>query len=67
MLHYISGKILSRELKEMEINHLVTRTVLDIKPITVEYQLTEYGQTLKPVIEKLADWGINHRRKIAEG
>ncbi len=60
----ISGKMLSRELKDMELNHLVKRTVLDTTPVTVQYKLTEYGQSLKPVIENLAEWGLKHRVKI---
>lgn len=60
----ISGKMLSRELKNLEENQLVTRTVLSTQPITVEYKLTEYGHTLKEVIDSLAKWGQKHRNKI---
>lgn len=60
----ISGKMLSRELKEMEVNKLVKRTVLETQPVTVMYQLTEYGQKLKAVIDQLAAWGMEHRREI---
>lgn len=60
----VSGKMLSRELKDMELNQLIKRTVLDKKPITVEYELTEYGENLKSVIDNLASWGIAHRKKI---
>lgn len=60
----ISSKMLSSELKDLEMNHLITRTVLNTQPISVEYELTEYGRTLKKVIEHLADWGIEHRKKI---
>ena len=60
----ISAKMLSSELKDLEINQLVTRTVLSTQPITVEYQLTDYGQTLKKIIEHLAEWGIQHRKQI---
>lgn len=60
----ISGKMLSRELKNMEVNKLVKRTVLETQPITVEYSLTDYGQKLKDVIESLAVWGKEHRKKI---
>ncbi len=60
----ISAKMLSSELKDLEINQLVTRTVLDTQPISVIYELTDYGYTLKKVIENLADWGISHRKKI---
>lgn len=60
----ISGKMLSRELKDLEINELVTRTVLSTQPITVEYELTGYGRTLEKVINELVNWGLEHRRKI---
>ncbi len=60
----ISGKMLSRELKEMEINKLVKRTVLDTQPVIVQYELTEYGQKLKIVIDHLATWGLEHRKEI---
>lgn len=60
----ISGKMLSRELKNLEENQLITRTVLDTKPVTVEYKLTEYGHTLKKVIDSLAEWGFKHRKVI---
>ncbi len=60
----ITGKMLSKELKELEINELVTRTVLDTKPVTVEYQLTSYGETLETVIQELVNWGAKHRKRI---
>jgi DNA-binding HxlR family transcriptional regulator len=60
----ISNKMLSKELKELEINKLIRRTVLDTQPISVQYQLTEYGITLKTIINNLAQWGIEHRKVI---
>ncbi len=60
----ISGKMLSRELKDMEQHKLVQRTVLDTQPVTVEYELTAYGRKLKAVIMKLAEWGAEHRQVI---
>lgn len=63
-VHGISGKMLSRELKELEMNQLIERTVITSQPIIVQYALTEYGETLKPVIGMLADWGLEHRRTI---
>ncbi|MNY45008.1 putative HTH-type transcriptional regulator YtcD [compost metagenome] len=56
--------MLSSELKDLEVNQLVKRTVLNTQPISVEYELTEYGYTLKKVIENLADWGVQHRKTI---
>ncbi|WP_442591058.1 winged helix-turn-helix transcriptional regulator [Pedobacter sp. AW31-3R] len=60
----ISNKMLSKELKELEINKLIKRTVLATQPIAVQYQLTEYGITLKTIINNLAEWGIEHRKVI---
>ncbi|WMI65690.1 helix-turn-helix domain-containing protein [Aestuariibaculum sp. YM273] len=64
----ISGKMLSRELKELEMNKMIERTILDTKPVGVEYSLTDLGKSLKSVIDILADWGIAYReeRKLIE-
>jgi len=60
----IGSKMLSKELQDLEMNHLVNRTVMDTKPITVEYSITEYGKTLAPVIDALAKWGIDYRESV---
>jgi DNA-binding HxlR family transcriptional regulator len=60
----ISNKMLSKELKELETNKLIQRTVLDTHPVTVQYELTKHGQTLKTIINNLTDWGIQHRKEI---
>ncbi|WP_370897231.1 winged helix-turn-helix transcriptional regulator [Chryseobacterium gossypii] len=60
----ISNKMLSKELKDLEMNRLIRRTVLDTQPVTVLYQLTEYGKTLQTIIDNLADWGTEHRKVI---
>ncbi|WP_300485056.1 helix-turn-helix domain-containing protein [Flavobacterium sp.] len=60
----ISAKMLSKELKELEINELVTRTIQDTRPITVTYALTDYGKSVIPVIEALVQWGFDHRMMI---
>ena len=62
----ISNKMLSKELKELEFNQLVTRTVLDTHPVSIHYRLTEHGMTLRTIIENLTEWGISHRKKIIE-
>ncbi|WPV67009.1 MULTISPECIES: helix-turn-helix domain-containing protein [unclassified Chitinophaga] len=56
--------MLSKELKELEINELVKRTIFNTQPIMVQYELTEHGNTLQTTISNLADWGIVHRKKI---
>lgn len=60
----ITPRILSKELKEMEMNGLVKREVCDTRPITVEYSLTKYSKTLKDVLDAMHDWGVKHRKKI---
>lgn len=60
----IGAKMLSQELRDLELNELVSRTVYDTKPVTVEYELTAYGETLQSIIGELAKWGEQHRRRI---
>lgn len=60
----ITPRMLSRELQDLEMNRLVDRTVLHTKPISVEYAMSEYGQSLGSVIMALKEWGENHRRII---
>lgn len=60
----ISPRILSKELQELEMNGLVSRTVCDTKPVTVEYALTSYSETLSDVLNAMNKWGQQHRLKI---
>jgi DNA-binding HxlR family transcriptional regulator len=58
----IGAKMLSQELRELELNGLVKRTIMDTRPITVEYELTAYGATLKDIISSMESWGRKHRK-----
>lgn len=61
----ISAKMLSSELKKLEVNQLVERTVFaDQTPVIVEYLPTEYSESLKDIITALAQWGAKHKKKI---
>ncbi|MFC4209764.1 winged helix-turn-helix transcriptional regulator [Pedobacter lithocola] len=61
----ISAKMLSVELKKLEINQLAERKVsADQIPVIVEYLPTEYSESLKDIITVLAHWGTNHKKKI---
>lgn len=62
----ITDKMLSKELRDLEANQLVKRTVFDSVPVIVEYSMTEYGKSLEKVISELRDWGTQHRKKIME-
>jgi DNA-binding HxlR family transcriptional regulator len=63
----ITARMLSKELKELEVNELVSRVVYATAPVTVEYSLTEYGKSLKPVVLALYTWGERHRQRIIKG
>ncbi len=60
----ITARMLSKELKELEDNELITRTVYDTKPVTVEYELTPYGKSLDKVLMEMKTWGEQHRKRI---
>ena len=60
----IGAKMLSKELQDLEMNHLIRRTVLNTKPLTVEYELTDCGKTLGPIIDEIAKWGITYRSTL---
>ena len=61
----ISARVLSSELKDLELNGLISRVVLaDQKPVVTEYVPTDYTRTLRDVISALADWGEKHKKKI---
>lgn len=57
----IAPKVLSKELKDLEMNNMLVRTVCDTKPITVEYELTELGKSFNKIIEAMGQWGVTYR------
>lgn len=60
----ISGKMLSKELSDMEMNHLITRIVHNSRPVMVEYKATPYAERFIPIAEHLVKWGMDHRQFI---
>jgi DNA-binding HxlR family transcriptional regulator len=62
----IGTKMLSKELQDLEMNNLVSRTVMNTKPITVAYSITQNGKTLSSLIDELAKWGIEYRKSVYE-
>lgn len=65
-VHGISQKVLTAHLREMESDGLVNRKIYAQIPPRVEYSLTETGWSLKPVLDKMADWGKDYRAKISK-
>lgn len=56
----ITQRMLTMQLREMEADGLVRRTVYPVVPPKVEYTLTEFGQTLLPVIAVMHEWGVEY-------
>lgn len=63
----ISARVLSNELKDLEINGFLKRNVYADAPVTIEYELTPYSDTLKDVLSALSEWGKMHRENIKNG
>lgn len=63
-LENITPKILSKELKELELNGFVERKVFNTTPVTVTYELTPYSRSLDKITNELRDWGLQHRKHI---
>ena len=60
----ISAKVLSYELKELELNGFVKRTVFTSTPVVVEYELTDYADTLDDILKTLSEWGAMHKENV---
>ncbi|WP_262151883.1 winged helix-turn-helix transcriptional regulator [Chryseobacterium foetidum] len=60
----ISARVLSSELKELELNGFIIKKVESGFPVTIEYELLPYSQTLEEVVGAMTKWGMQHREKI---
>jgi DNA-binding HxlR family transcriptional regulator len=60
----ITDKMLSKELKALEVNKLIKREVYDTFPPTVEYSITKHGKSLEKLLDELYNWGLEHRREV---
>lgn len=59
-LHGITQKMLTQQLRELEQDGIVSRYVYQQVPPKVEYSLTNMGQTLKPILDSMHEWGIKY-------
>lgn len=64
LIEGISAKVLSAELKDLELNGFVRRNVFTGTPVVVEYELSEYAETLSEVLLALSEWGAMHKEKV---
>jgi len=60
----ITPRMLSKELKELEMNSIVVRKVYKQTPVLIKYQLTESGKSLVNLIDTMIDWGLTHRSNV---
>ena len=59
-----SERMLSRSLRELETDGVVTRTVVPVgKVITTQYAISDYGRRLVPVLDAMGEWGLQHQRR----
>lgn len=60
----ITPRMLSKELKDLEMNGMVKRTVFDTTPVSVEYELSKSAKSICEVLDKMLEWGIQHRKSV---
>ncbi len=63
LLPKATQKMLIQKLRELENDEIVHREVYPVVPPKVEYSLTEYGKSLKPIIKQLYLWGDSHKKR----
>lgn len=66
-LHGITPRMLTRQLRELETDGLVQRTVYPQVPPKVEYSVTEIGESLRDIIDQLEHWGLGYREHARGG
>ncbi len=61
----ITNRVLSKELKHLEENLLITRKVIEDYPVRIEYSITDYGLSLEEIAKPLESWGKKHKKKLS--
>jgi DNA-binding HxlR family transcriptional regulator len=57
----VNQRMLIRQLRELEEDQIITRFIHPVVPPKVEYQLSEMGRLLEPVVTSICDWGDHYR------
>lgn len=55
-----TDKMLAQQLRELEKDGLIIRTVYPVVPPKTEYKLTEFGKSLAPILDAMCDWGTGY-------
>ncbi|MFC4600837.1 winged helix-turn-helix transcriptional regulator [Cohnella hongkongensis] len=64
LIPHITQKMLTNQLRELEEDQLILRKVYPVVPPRVEYSLTEYGESLMPVLKMMYNWGKNYGQQV---
>lgn len=62
----VSQKVLTEALRQLEADEVITRTVYPEVPVRVEYALSELGESMRPIIAALAEWGSGYQQLVLE-
>jgi DNA-binding HxlR family transcriptional regulator len=62
----ISERMLTQQLRELEEHGIVSRKIYPVVPPRVEYSLTPYGRTLRPITDLMCHWGKKHMLRVKE-
>lgn len=60
----ISQKVLTDSLRSMEADGIITRTVYPEVPPHVEYALSDLGQSMRPIMKAMEEWGMSYKRRL---
>jgi DNA-binding HxlR family transcriptional regulator len=63
----VSERMLTQQLRELEAHGIIRRQVYPVVPPRVEYSLTPYGRTLRPITELMCAWGKQHLKRLQAG
>ena len=65
LLGTITTKTLSQQLRQLEDQQIILRTVYPETPPKVEYSLTNVGKSIQPILKDLCEWGTNYQKAIS--
>ncbi|MFS1512217.1 winged helix-turn-helix transcriptional regulator [Chengkuizengella sp. SCS-71B] len=57
LLPDVTDRVLTKQLRELERDGIITRKVYPVVPPKVEYSLTERGKTINPILDAMSEWG----------
>lgn len=60
----ISQKVLTDSLRSMEADGIINRTVFPEVPPRVEYSLSELGESMRPILDSMEQWGLSYQKNV---